>query len=42
LRDADEDGAVDKSNRQSVEVTRHATWDIVMNGKYIVNSFGST
>jgi hypothetical protein len=42
LRDADEDGVVDKPNSQSVEVTRHATWDIVMGGGYVVSGFGST
>jgi hypothetical protein len=42
LRDADEDGVVDKPNSQSLEVTRHATWDIVMGGGYVVGGFGST
>lgn len=42
LRDADQDGVVDKPNSQSVEITRHATWDIVMGGSYVVSGFGST
>jgi hypothetical protein len=42
LRDADEDGIVDKPNSQSLEITRHATWDILMGGGYVVSGFGST
>ncbi len=42
LRDANEDGVVDKPNSQSLENTRHATWDIVMGGGYVVSGFGST
>jgi hypothetical protein len=42
LRDADEDGRVDKPNSQSLAITRHATWDIVMGGGYVVSGFGST
>jgi hypothetical protein len=42
LRDADEDGVVDKPNSQSLDITRHATWDIVMGGGYVVSGFGST
>ena len=42
LRDADEDGVVDKHNSQRLDVTRHATWDIVMGGGYAVSGFGST
>jgi hypothetical protein len=42
LRDRDEDGKVDKPNSQCLDVTRHATWDIVMGGGYVVSGFGST
>jgi hypothetical protein len=42
LRDADEDGVVDKPNSQSLEITRHATWDLVMGGAYVVTGFGNT
>jgi hypothetical protein len=42
LRDADENGVVDKPNSQGLESTRHATWDIVMGGGYVVSGFGST
>jgi hypothetical protein len=42
LRDRDEDGAVDKPNSQRLDVIRHATWDIVMGGAYVVSGFGST
>jgi hypothetical protein len=42
LRDADEDGKVDKPNSQCLDVIRHATWDIVMGGGYVVSGFGST
>jgi len=42
LRDADEDGVVDKPNSQSLEITRHATWDLVMGGAYVVSGFGTT
>jgi hypothetical protein len=42
LRDADEDGVVDKPNSQRLEITRHATWDILMGGGYVVSGFGST
>jgi hypothetical protein len=42
LRDADEDGRVDKPNSQTLEITRHAAWDIVMGGGYAVIGFGST
>jgi hypothetical protein len=37
-----EDGTVNKANSASVEVTRAATWDIVMAGGYFVTGFGST
>jgi hypothetical protein len=42
LRDADLDGRVDKENSQSLDVIRHATWDIVMGGGYVVSGFGTT
>jgi hypothetical protein len=42
LRDARHDGIVDKPNSQSLDVIRHATWDIVMAGGYVVSGFGST
>ena len=42
LRDADEDGAVDKPNSQRIEITRHATWDLLMGGAYVVTGFGTT
>ncbi|MBN1640685.1 MAG: DUF4038 domain-containing protein [Anaerolineae bacterium] len=42
LRDADEDGVVDKPNSQTLDAIRHATWDIVMGGGYAVSGFGST
>ena len=42
LRDRDGDGVPDKSNSTSIEAIRHATWDIVMAGAYVVTGFGST
>jgi hypothetical protein len=42
LRDARHDGMVDKPNSQSLDIIRHATWDIAMAGGYVVSGFGST
>jgi hypothetical protein len=37
-----EDGTVNKANSAEVDVTRAATWDIVMAGGYVVTGFGTT
>ncbi|MBL8234521.1 MAG: DUF4038 domain-containing protein [Bryobacterales bacterium] len=42
LRDQNGDGAPDKSNSYSIEDMRHASWDIVMAGAYLVTGFGTT
>ncbi len=42
LRDADGDGAPDKSNSFSADDMRHASWDIAMAGGYLVTGFGTT
>jgi hypothetical protein len=42
LRDMSGDGRVDKHNSYTVDDMRHATWDIVMAGAYVVAGFGST
>lgn len=42
LRDQSGDGIPDKDNSQSANVMRHATWDIVMAGGYVVTGFGTT
>lgn len=42
FRDRDGDGKVDKSHSYTVDSMRHATWDIVMTGAYVVTGFGST
>jgi hypothetical protein len=42
LRDRDGDGLVDKPNSLDVDMMRHATWDIVMAGGYVVTGFGTT
>jgi hypothetical protein len=42
LRDANHDGKVDKENSQTLDIIRHATWDLVMAGGYVVSGFGST
>jgi hypothetical protein len=42
LRDMSGDGRVDKHNSYTVEDMRHATWDILMAGAYVVTGFGST
>ncbi|MGC9350190.1 MAG: DUF4038 domain-containing protein [Anaerolineae bacterium] len=42
LRDADHDSKVDKPNSQTLAAIRHATWDILMAGAYVVSGFGST
>jgi hypothetical protein len=42
LRDANGDGLVDKHNSFDVNAIRHASWDIVMGGGYLVTGFGTT
>ena len=42
LRDSNGDGVPDKQNSTSLDVIRHATWDIVMAGGYAVTGFGTT
>jgi hypothetical protein len=42
LRDQSGDGVPDKDNSTSLDVMRHATWDIVMAGGYFVTGFGTT
>ena len=42
LRDQNGDGKVDKAHSYTVDDMRHATWDIVMAGAYLVSGFGST
>ncbi|MDO8538860.1 MAG: DUF4038 domain-containing protein [Opitutaceae bacterium] len=42
LRDQNGDGRVDKPHSYTVDDMRHATWDIVMAGSYVVTGFGST
>lgn len=42
LRDQDGDGLVDKRNSLDLETIRHASWDIVMAGGYLVTGFGTT
>ncbi|MGB3239459.1 MAG: DUF4038 domain-containing protein [Geitlerinemataceae cyanobacterium] len=42
LRDSNGDGRVDKPNSATLEDIRHATWDIVMAGGYIVTGWGTT
>ncbi len=42
LRDSSGDGVPDKDNSTSLEAIRHATWDIVMAGGYVVTGFGTT
>ena len=42
LRDQNGDGQVDKPYSYTVDDIRHATWDIVMAGAYVVTGFGST
>ncbi len=42
LRDANGDGVVDKPNSFQVDDIRHASWDIVMAGGYLVTGFGTT
>lgn len=42
LRDRDGDGQPDKDNSTSLESIRHASWDIVMAGGYLVTGFGTT
>lgn len=42
LRDQSGDAVPDKDNSTSIESMRHATWDIVMAGGYVVTGFGTT
>jgi hypothetical protein len=42
LRDQNGDGIVDKPHSYTLESIRHATWDLVMAGAYVVTGFGST
>jgi hypothetical protein len=42
LRDQNGDGVPDKDNSTSLAAMRHATWDIVMAGTYVVTGFGTT
>jgi hypothetical protein len=42
LRDQNEDGKTDKPNSATLDMIRHATWDITMAGGYVVTGFGST
>jgi hypothetical protein len=42
LRDSDEDGVCDKQNSHDVDTIRHATWDIVMAGGYLITGWGNT
>jgi len=42
LRDQSGDGVPDKDNSTSLGAMRHATWDILMAGGYIVTGFGTT
>jgi hypothetical protein len=42
LRDQNGDGKPDKENSTSLESIRHASWDIVMAGGYLVTGFGTT
>ena len=42
LRDQNGDGTPDKDNSTSTAAMRHATWDILMAGGYVVTGFGST
>ena len=42
LRDQDGDGLPDKSNSMDADSMRHASWDIAMEGGYLVKGFGTT
>ncbi|MGQ9621751.1 MAG: apiosidase-like domain-containing protein [Bacteroidales bacterium] len=42
LRDQNGDGKPDKENSVNIECIRHASWDIVMSGGYLVTGFGTT
>ncbi len=42
LRDQNGDGQVDKPHSYTLDDIRHATWDLVMAGAYLVAGFGST
>lgn len=42
LRDQNGDGRVDKPNSKTLDEIRHASWDIVMAGGYLVTGWGTT
>jgi hypothetical protein len=42
LRDQNGDGTPDKDNSTSLDSIRHASWDIVMAGGYLITGFGTT
>jgi len=42
LRDQNSDGKPDKENSLNIDCIRHASWDIVMSGGYLVTGFGTT
>jgi hypothetical protein len=42
LRDQNGDGLPDKDNSTSLDIIRHASWDIVMAGGYFLTGFGTT
>jgi hypothetical protein len=42
LRDQNGDGVPDKDNSTSLQAMRHATWDLLMAGSYVVTGFGTT
>lgn len=42
LRDQSGNGKCDKPNSATLDTMRHATWDLVMAGAYVVTGFGST
>lgn len=42
LRDQSGDGIPDKENSTTLDIMRHATWDILMAGGYVVTGFGTT
>jgi hypothetical protein len=42
LRDQSGDGVPDKENSTTIDIMRHATWDLVMAGGYVVTGFGTT
>jgi hypothetical protein len=42
LRDANDDGIVDKHHSYTLDDIRHASWDIAMAGGYFITGYGST